>query len=240
MPEEQVARDRLRKARNNLLQQIKNYEDSDFPTDEAKKSVHHAWSLISRLEEELDKVPLDEDLLLDLAEKITTHYNLIEKKEFTTIPTRDYNKLMNRLERLEAKCSRVSILDLLTKANRKLGQQMLEGLKMETEKARVEYIEISVHAAVLSCFKDVLYISLRRLGYTDADMKLLAKEMKRIEKDYPLLEEDKESIMKRLFGEPSEVIDVAYEPMPDGDDLLKKVNAEVSGKRRRHREDVGE
>lgn len=240
IPEEQEAREKLREIRDKLLKQIRNYSDDEFPTDEAEKAVQHSWSILSRLESELEKVPEDETLLEDLKEDKEEYYDTSTKRAMVRIYESEYNRLLKRLERLEAKCSRVSILSTLSQANRKLGQQMLEGLKMETEKVKVDYIEISLHATVLKCFKDVLYIALRRLGHTDSQMQALAKEMKRIEKDYPLLEEDKKAIMKRLFGEPDEVIDVEYSVVPkiDGPALLEEINAEVSGKhkKRRHAE----
>ena len=65
--------------------------------------------MIGRLEEELDKVPRDEDLELALDEFVYTDYE--QKPAMTHIPESTYNKLLNRLKRLEAKVSRVDILD---------------------------------------------------------------------------------------------------------------------------------
>lgn len=203
--EEQELREKLREVRNALKRQIKEFTDEDLRTDNLTGAIAHQWSVVGRLEAEFDAVPPDDELMETLLATAETQYDKFTKQEFTTIPSREYQALLNRVARLEAKCSRASILGELRKANRTLGQQQGEAAKIEEIKARTEYIKIESHAAVLSAMKDIFYLALRKLGYTDEDLKRLAKELKRIEKDYPIIQEDYARIKGRLFGEPETV-----------------------------------
>jgi len=237
LPEEEHLRKDLREVRNNLKRVIAEFDDSGLDINNLYMALRHQYSVIARLEDELDKVPTDDDLITEMETSAETEYSKIDHKEYTTIPTVFYNKLVNRCDRLAAKLSRVNILKELSHVNRLLGQNAGQQVQMEELRAKTEHIRIETHAAILQAMKDIFYLALRRMGKTDAELQTLAREMMRIEKDYPIIQEDYSKIKSRLFGQPEDVprmIEARYEVMDDNVSRLNDIaNSSVTRRAKR-------
>jgi len=226
LPEEQELRECLRKSRDNFKRIVAQFDDDELEKDNLNSAIMHQYSILARLESEFETVPSDEELVAQL-DNADTYYDKDEHKEYTTIETRTLSKLRSRLERLEAKLNRVTILGELSRVNRMLGQQAGQQAQMDEIKAKTEHIKIETHAAVLKALKDIFYLALRRLGYSDGDLRNLAKEMIRIEKDYPIIQEDFSKIRSRLFATPDEVpkmLEADYRVLDDVQSMNELVN----------------
>jgi hypothetical protein len=226
LPEEQELRECLRKSRDNFKRIVAQFDDDELEKDNLNSAIMHQYSILARLEYEFENVPSDEELVAQL-DNADTYYDKDEHKEYTTIETRALSKLRSRLERLEAKLNRVTILGELSRVNRMLGQQAGQQAQMDEIKAKTEHIKIETHAAVLKALKDIFYLALRRLGYSDGDLRNLAKEMIRIEKDYPIIQEDFSKIRSRLFATPDEVpkmLEADYRVLDDVQSMNELVN----------------
>lgn len=218
LPEEKELRKNLREVRDNLKKLISAFDDDGLEVDNLHMAIRHQYSVMARLEEELDTIPSDESLVEELEALATSKYDKIAHKEYTTIPTVEYNKMLNLNKRLEAKLNRVTILRELARVNRLLGQQAGQQALMDEQRAKTEHIKIETHAAVLQAMKDIFYLALRRLGKPDSELQALAREMMRIERDYPIIQEDYKRIKSRLFGMPEDVpkqLEAEYEIIDD-------------------------
>jgi len=197
--EERDARRLMRKCRDTLVTQMESYEDlNKFPIEDARRAVAHAYSILARFESELDSIPDDDDFLLELEEIADRTYE--GKKEFINLPSKQYDTLIKKIERLKAKIDRVTILNLMVKANRVLAQQMTEREKINELRKRQKYIDIQIHASILAAYNDMIYLALRRTGITDSEITDFSNHLKNLEKDYPLVKMDKDDIIKRLTG----------------------------------------
>jgi len=231
LPEEKEIYASFRKQRERLEKQIKAYAELDIELDEVQPAIQHAWSTIARLEEELDKLPTDEDLELELEEFVETDYS--DNRAYTKIPETTYNKLLNRLKRLEAKVSRVEILDKLGRHSRMLTQHLTSKAKIEESQMNTKRIGLEVHHASLMQLTKIFYLALRQQNFTDDEIASVAKRLKRIQKDYPLIETDFNDMKRLLFAEPEDIpkmiTDAEYEEVNDMED----VNDLVRGKAKR-------
>ena len=233
LPEEKEISAYFRKLRDKLKQQISAYDDYELDTREATSAIKYQYGVLARIEEELEKVPLDEDLLMELEE--FTEQEFEGKLAYTRIPTRTYDKLLNRLERLEAKVSRVSILEKLGKNARLLTQNITNQVQIEESKANTRRIELETHQATLMQLVKVFFLTLRKLGYSDEEIKKIAKEQKRLQKEYPLIQNDYDSLKRIFYAQPEELpaaIDAEYEEV---DDRLAEANALLKKKPTRGR-----
>ena len=205
--EERDARRTLRKARDLLNNQIEGYNDPDkFPVSDASKAVSHSYSISARYEAELDSIPEDDDFLLELDIIADKDY----KDKTITLPEKKYYQLVKRNERLQAKINRVTILNALSRANRTLAQQMESLEKINELKKRTKYIDVQIHASILSAYNDMVYLALRRMGHSDKDIQDFADALKSLERDYPLVQMDKEDIIARLTGDSPIPVDAEY------------------------------
>jgi hypothetical protein len=233
LPEEAEIRANFRKLREDLKRKIKDFEESDLSKTEVEDAICLEYNVLARLEEELEKIPRDEELELELEEFTESEFE--GKKEYTRIPTTTYNKLLNRLSRLEAKTERVKVLDLIGKHSRALTQNITSQAQIDELRASAKKIEIETHHASLMQLVKVFFLTLRKLGYTDDEIKRVAREQKRLQKDYPLIQNDYESLKRVFYAEPEElpqIIDAEYEEV---DDKLADVNATISKKPTRGR-----
>ena len=196
----------LRQQKRQLLANIKEYEEGgELRVDDARQAIHHSWSILARFEKEYETTDDVEELQKLIIE-------LGELRDSAPVSVEKYiSSLESSVEKLVSKLSRVNVLKEMQKSNRLLGQQMLEHQRIQESKSKQEYMEITKHAQILAAFRDIFYLALRRQGFTDSDMKGIAKEMKSIERDYPLYEINLQDIKQRLFGEPDEVAS-AYLP----------------------------
>ena len=238
LPEEETIRKDLRQVRDDLKRKIQHFEDSGLEIDNLVTALRHQYSILARLEDELEKVPTDEELLerLDCCE---SEWDDDVHRKYTRVPTRDFNKLLNQLKRLEAKQNRVAILVELARVNRLFGQNAVAQVQMDEIRAKTEYIKIETHAAMLLAMKDIFYLAMRRMGFTDDQLRALARETMRIEKDYPIIQEDYSRIKARLFGEPENVptlLEADYQVLPDSIEDLNDVVNRVSVRKAKHRE----
>jgi hypothetical protein len=233
LPEEAEIRKKFRDLRERLKKQIESYDESEFELKETTDAIKYQYGILARLEEELEKVPRDEDLELELEEFTETEYE--GKKAYTRIPEKTYNKLLRRLERLEAKLNRVTILNDLGRNARLLTQNITAQATIEESRANTKRIEIETHHASLLQLTKIFYLALRKRGFTDDEIASVAKELKRIQKDYPLIQTDFDQMKQLLFAQPEEipnVIDADYEEV---DDKLAEVNATLNKKAKRGR-----
>ena len=208
-----------------LITQMESYEDDkEFPIEDAKRAVSHAYSIVARFENELDTIPDDDDFLLELEEIADRTYE--GKKEFISLPSNQYDTLIKKIERLQAKVNRVNILNLMIKANRVLAQQMTEREKINELRKRQKYIDIQIHASILAAYNDMIYLALRRTGLTDSEITDFSNNLKNLEKDYPLVKMDKEDIIKRLTGESQPIlVEADYEVVKESPyEKLRKVD----------------
>ena len=229
LPEEQDARDLFREVRDKLKKQFKDLDDLELKTDDATTAIKYHYGIVARLEDELDKVPKDEELLLSLAENVEEVWD--GKQCNKIISKRDYDKLINTIERLEAKLDRVTILDKLGRHARLLTQNIVSQGQLEELSANTKRIELSMHQASLHALSKMFYLALRKLGYTDEEIVKVAKELKRLEKDFPLIETDYENMRKMLFARPEQIpetIDADYEEV---DDEIENLNNMVYSKK---------
>jgi hypothetical protein len=229
LPEEQEIRDKFRELRNKLKKQFEDFDEAVLKLDEVDSAIKYQYNIIARLEEEFEKIPKDEDLILELD---SVEFEKEEKVNYAHVPERTYTKLLNRLERLEAKLSRVSMLDMLGKNARLLTQNITAKADIEEKKASTKRIELTTHQASLLALSKMFYLALRKLGYADIDIVNVAKELKRLEKDYPIIETDYDSMRKMLYAQPEEmpnVIDADFEEV-EGDPLATLDNI-ISGKK---------
>ena len=238
LPEEETIRKDLRQVRDDLKRKIQHFEDSGLEIDNLVTALRHQYSILARLEDELEKVPSDEELIASL-ECCESDYDVDAHKEYTRVPIRDFNKLLTQIKRLEAKQNRVAILGELARVNRLFGQNAVAQVQMDEIRAKTEYIKIETHAAMLLAMKDIFYLAMRRMGFTDDQLRALARETMRIEKDYPIIQEDYSRIKARLFGEPDTVpllLEADYQVLPDSIGDLNDVVNRVPVRKAKHRE----
>jgi type I site-specific restriction-modification system R (restriction) subunit len=231
LPEEAEIRQQFRQLREELKKKIKDFDDSELKTDDISSAIQYQYGLLARMEAELDKVPEDEQLELELENYVEVD---MENPAFTRIPTATYNKLTNKVKRLEAKVSRVDILTRLQQGARLLSQNIVSQGQLEELSANTKRIELTTHQATLLSLMQMVYLSLRKLGYDDLAITALAKELKRLQKDYPIIETDYATMRKQLYASPDEmprVIEAEYEDV----DELETINNVISGKPTRGR-----
>lgn len=208
-PEERDAKRTLRKCRDLLNNQMEGYDDPNkFPTNDANKAVMHSYSILARYEEEYDIIPDDDTFIEELEEIAIKDY----EDKTVTIPMKEYDLLVKKNARLQAKINRVTILNSLSRANRVLAQQMVDLEKIVELQKRQKFIDIQIHASILVAYNDMVYLSLRRIGLSDKDIQEFANQLKSLERDYPLLKMNNEELVEKLTtGKVPKTIDADYE-----------------------------
>jgi hypothetical protein len=221
---EKDARALMRKCRDLLQNQMDAYQDPDkFPVDSIVRAIYHSYSILARLEQELEKIPDDADFEEELEE-------IEESVEYdgkdVTIPAKQYEKLQREVKRANARVKRVDLLKELAKANRLLGQQMSEEQKIIEMRKRQKYIEIKTHAEVLSAYNDMIVLALRRLGLSELEMQEFFRHMDKLRQEYPLVKMTLEDVIEKLTASPEKRIELepsAVEVLDDPEDVVSKV-----------------
>jgi hypothetical protein len=221
---EKDARALMRKCRDLLQNQMDAYQDPDkFPVDSIVRAIYHSYSILARLEQELEKIPDDTDFEEEL-EEIEESVEYDDKD--VTIPAKQYEKLQKEVRRANARVKRVDLLKELAKANRLLGQQMSEEQKIIEMRKRQKYIEIKTHAEVLSAYNDMIVLALRRLGLSELEMQEFFRHMDKLRQEYPLVKMTLEDVIEKLTASPEKRIELepsAVEVMDDPEDIVSKV-----------------
>jgi len=233
LPEEDEIHNKFRELRNNLKKKIKAFDDADLQTDEVSSAIKYQYGILARLEEELDLVPTDESIIADIEENSELTYE--GKVASRVIDEKEYQRLVKQLKRLEKKVSRVSILNDLGKNARLLTQNITSQAQINELEANTKRIELTTHQASLLALSKMFYLALRKLGYSGADLEALARKMKQLEVDYPLVQTNYAALKSMLFAEPAEmsnIIDAEFEEANGG---LQAVNQLVSGRKARKR-----
>lgn len=211
----------LRENKKKLFSQIEGFQDDpNFLIDDAENAIRHSWSILARFEDEYESAEKYEELD-ELLEELRA------EREYGKPTVEKYIQTLESInKRITAKIDRLTILSSMQTANRLLGQQMLEHQKIKESKAKQHYMEITEHAQILAAFGDIVFLALRRIGLDEAVVKRLAKEIKKIQRDYPIVKMDLQSIYNRLYGEPDEIVVEAEiikdDDNPDADFLALK------------------
>jgi len=204
----------LRKQKKQLLANIQEYDNGEFAIDDARQAIYHAWSIVARFEKEYENIP-DDDAMFAALEKLD------EDRDSGVASVEKYVATLEKtIERLKAKVDRVRVLVEMQRANKTLVSLMSDHQSVQESKKKQEFMEIAKHAQILTAFRDIFYLALRRKGFTDAEMKDVAKEMKYIERDYPVVKLGLQEVKKRLFGDIDDIIRPSQEVSnsPDMDD----------------------
>lgn len=197
---EKDARALLRKCRDMLTNQMDAYQDpSKFPIDSVVRAIAHGYSLLARLEKELEDLPSDEEYQELLAEiEASEEYD----GKSVTVSAKAYEKLQRQLERADIWNRRVKLLKEIAKANRLLGQQLSEEQKVKEMQKRQKYIEVQTHASILAAYNDIFFLAMRRIGLSEIQIREFFEQVKQIEKNYPLVKMDIEDVIERLTVSP--------------------------------------
>jgi len=114
-----------------------------------------------------------------------------------------------------------------------LTQHLTSKAKIEESQMNTKRIGLEVHHASLMQLTKIFYLALRQQNFTDDEIASVAKRLKRIQKDYPLIETDFNDMKRLLFAEPEDIpkmiTDAEYEEVNDMED----VNDLVRGKAKR-------
>ena len=234
--EEKEVHRAFRATRDNLIKKIKAYETDALALDEVTDAIRLQYSVVARLEDELNKIPTDEELNYELEEFVYTEYDPTDKTAYTKIPEKTYNRLLKRVEKLESKASRVNLLELIGKQARLLTQNITASAQIGELQANTKRIELTTHNATLIALMKMVYLSLTKLGHPHDVLVDLANELKRIKKDYPLIETDYVTTSKLLFAQPEEVShNIEEADFEDVDEKLQNVNSLVTRSSRKSR-----
>jgi len=231
--EQKAIRKAFRATRDKLKKQIQAYDDNELALDEVSSAIKLQYSVGARLENELDKVPKDAEFLEYIDNLVELSFD--GKIDYTKIPTKAYKALINKIERLEAKVSRVKILDMLGKQYRLLTQNIVSSAQIGELQANTKRIEITTHHATLDALARIFYLAMREQGLTEKELASIAGKLKRLQKDYPIMELDFEDVKGKLYaGSKKETIEIEAD-FEEVDDRLDSVNSLVSKKARRGR-----